>query len=109
MNELLLAIYDYFYTSIEPEPLRQEIADCHSALSEVLSKENRKVLLRLIDAKDHITETQLIDSFIRGFQLAWQLAAELSIYGKAHPITVDPLVLMGRKFSGTTTKGDERA
>ena len=93
MNELLLSIYDYFHTPTEPEILRQEVTDCHSALSEVLSKENRKVLLRLIDAKDHITETQRIDSFIRGFQLAWQLAAEIRIYEKAHPITTDPLAL----------------
>lgn len=90
MNELLLSIYDYFHTPTEPEALRQEIADCHGALREVLTKESRKVLLRLIDAKDHITETQRIDSFIRGFQIAWQLATELSVYEKTNPITSAP-------------------
>lgn len=109
MNELLLAIYDYFHTPIESDALRQEVADCHSALSDVLTKENRKVLLRLIDAKDHITETQRIDSFIRGFQIAWQLSTELSVYEKANPIATDPLAHMGFKLSGATPKGDEES
>jgi len=93
MKELLLAIYDQFYKPAVPESLNQEIDACHHQLIDALSKEERKVLLRLIDAKDHAAELQSIDSFNRGFQLAWQLATELRIYEKVHPITADPLAL----------------
>lgn len=56
MNELLLAIYDRFFKPDVPEILNQEIDDCHRQLIDALSKEERKVLLRLIDDKDHAGE-----------------------------------------------------
>ena len=91
MNELLLAIYDQFYKPDVPETLNQEIDDCHRQLINTLSKEERRVLLRLIDDKDHTAEIQSIDSFNRGFQLAWQLSAELSVYAKYHPVAMEYL------------------
>ncbi len=91
MNELLLAIYDRFYKPDVPEALNQEIDDCHRQLIDTLTREERKILLQLIDDKDHIAEQLSIDSFIRGFQLAYQLSTEISIYAKTHPVTVDPI------------------
>ena len=96
MNELLQAVYDRFYKPDVPEPLLQEIDVCHHQLIDVLSKEERKILLRLIDDKDHAAELQSIDSFKRGFQLAWQLSNELSVYASDHPIAEDqPVPLSG--------------
>ncbi len=38
------------------------------------------IVLQIIDAKDRIVEDTSIDSFISGFELAWQLSMELNNY-----------------------------
>ena len=53
---------------------------CHQALIEVLGKPERRLVLQIIDAKDRIAEDMSIDSFTSGFELAWQLSAELNHY-----------------------------
>ena len=53
-NELLKGLYDCFYAPPE-----------------------RKLVLRIIDAQDSITEQTSLDSFIAGFELAWRLSIEL--------------------------------
>ena len=86
MSELLEKLYDHFYVPAEMPELQQEIENCHRSLIGTLSKADRKILLRIIDAKDSITELRSIESFIRGFQVAWRLAAELDAYTAKHPI-----------------------
>ena len=78
--ELLKALYDCFYTPPELTPLKQEVEECHQALIEVLGRPERRLVLQIIDAKDRIAEDMPIDSFISGFELAWQLSAELNHY-----------------------------
>ena len=53
-KKLLKGLYDCFYTPPE-----------------------RKLVLRIIDAQDSITELASLDSFITGFELAWRLSIEL--------------------------------
>ena len=84
MTRILTALYDHFYIPHELDGLNQEASSCHRLLIETLSKDERKVLLKLIDAKDQITESQSIDSFICGFRLAWQLSAELNFYEESN-------------------------
>lgn len=79
-NELLKALYDCFYTPPELTEPKQEVEQCHQALIEVLGKPERRLVLQIIDAKDRIAEDMSIDSFISGFELAWQLSAELNNY-----------------------------
>ena len=78
--ELLKALYDCFYTPPELTPPKQEVEECHQALIEVLGKTERRLVLQIIDAKDRIAEDTSLDSFISGFELAWQLYAELNHY-----------------------------
>lgn len=80
MEELLLELYDCFYVPPEVTELEQEIKDCHQALIKTLSKVERRTLLKIIDNKDQLKETQSIDSFIQGFLLAERLLTELSHY-----------------------------
>ena len=80
MDKLLQALYDCFYTPRPSEELTQLIEETHRELIERLSKDDRKRVLRIIDSKDKLIELQSIDSFIRGFQLAAQLAMELKCY-----------------------------
>ena len=78
--KLIKELYDCFYTPPELSVPRQEIEDCHKALIEVLEKPERRLVLQIIDAKDRIAEDTSIDSFISGFELAWQLSMELNHY-----------------------------
>ena len=78
--KLIKELYDCFYTPPELSVPRQEIEDCHKALIEALGKPERRLVLKIIDAKDHISEDTSLDSFISGFELAWQLSMELNNY-----------------------------
>ena len=76
--KLIKELYECFYTPPELSAPRQEIEKCHKALIEVLEKPERRLVLQIIDAKDRIVEDTSIDSFISGFELAWQLSMELN-------------------------------
>lgn len=78
MNKLLKDLYDCFYTPPELAATKREIEECHRALIEALGKPERRLVLRIIDAKDRIAEDTSIDSFIAGFELAWKLSMELN-------------------------------
>lgn len=80
MNETLKALYDSFYQPLDLTAEKQEIEICHRQLIERLDKPERKLVLRIIDAKDRSAELLSIDSFICGFELACKLAAELDHY-----------------------------
>ena len=80
MNQLLHDLYDYFYSPPELSVQKQEIEECHQALIKRVDKPERRLVLRIIDAKDRIAEDTSIDSFISGFELAWKLSAELNNY-----------------------------
>lgn len=80
MNEILTALYDSFYTLLQATDTRAEIRAIHEQLILKLDKPERRLVLRLIDAKDHLAEEMSMDSFICGFRLAWRLANELNSY-----------------------------
>gem|GEM_PF-247040 len=85
MNKLLKDLYDCFYTPPELAATKREIEECHRALIEALGKPERRLVLKIIDAKDHISEDTSLDSFISGFRLAWRLSAELNHYNDERP------------------------
>ena len=70
--------YYRFYTPLTMTESEQEIEDCHQQLIERLEKPERKPVLRIMDAQNLITEERSMDSFLCGFQLAWELAYELN-------------------------------
>lgn len=74
-----------FYTPLTASGASQEIEDAHRQLIQRLNKPERKLILRIIDAKDHIAEEGSIDSFICGFELAWKLSSELNSYNETRP------------------------
>ena len=87
MNKLLKDLYDCFYFPPELPAQKQEIEECHQALIEVLEKPERRLVLQIIDIKGRIVEDTSIDSFISGFELAWQLSMELNQYEKEHSVS----------------------
>lgn len=80
MNKTLTTLYDSFYTPPQSADTRTEIQDIHRQLILKLDKPERRLVLRLIDAKDYLAEEMSMDSFVCGFRLAWQLANELNGY-----------------------------
>ena len=92
MNKLLKDLYDRFYIPPELSAQKQEVEECHQTLINVLDKPERRLVLKIIDAKDHIVEDTSIDSFIAGFRLAWKLSQELNIYEKERPISTSDFV-----------------
>ena len=87
MNKLLKDLYDCFYTPPELPAQKHEVEECHQALINALDKPERRLVLQIIDAKDRIAEDTSIDSFIFGFELAWQLSMELNQYEKERSIS----------------------
>lgn len=102
MTPLLETLYDHFYVPDKSDE-NQEVAEtCHKHLIEKLSREERKIVLQLIDAKDHAAETQAINSFVRGFQIAWMLSMELEQYKSEHPLVpVVPVQSLSKEGAGT--------
>ena len=78
MNELLKMLYDTFYEPLPETELEQTIKESHRQLIDKLEKPERKLVLRIMDAQNLITEERSMDSFLCGFQLAWKLAYELN-------------------------------
>ena len=97
--KLLKDLYDCFYTPPEIPAQKQEIEECHQALSEVLGKPERRLVLKIIDAKDHISEDTSLDSFISGFRLAWRLSAELNHYDDERPARCQAAEKPGARFT----------
>lgn len=97
--ELLKALYDCFYTPPELTPPKQEVEECHQALIEVLGKTERRLVLQIIDAKDRIAEDTSLDIFISGFELAWQLSAELNHYENERPVLCQTAEKSGARFA----------
>lgn len=76
-NKLLEKLYDIFYTTPDFPLQSREAEEGRKALGEALDKQKYRLVLQIIDAKDSIIEKISVDSFIAGFELAWQLAAEV--------------------------------
>ena len=80
MKTLLKDLYDCFYAPPEFSEQKQEVEECHQTLIKVLEKPERRLVLRIMDAQSLMAEERSMDSFISGFELAWQLSMELNQY-----------------------------
>ena len=90
MNETLRLLYDKFYTPLPMVESEQEVETCHRQLIERLDKPERKLVLQIIDAQNLMIEQRSVDSFLCGFQLAWELAYELNHFEtNRHPSPVE--------------------
>ena len=97
--KLLKDLYDCFYTPPKLPAQNQEIEECHQALSEVLGKPERRLVLQIIDAKDRIAEDTSIDSFIAGFEPAWKLSMELNHYENERSVSCQTAMGSGARFA----------
>ena len=76
--KLLKDLYDCFYIPPELPTQKQEIEECHQALSEVLGTPER---------------------FIAGFELAWKLSAELNHYENERSVSCRTAMELRARFA----------
>ena len=69
------ALWNRFYARSMEDMTSNQL---HTALSERLEPEDRKLLLRLVDSKNFYTEIISLESFVAGFRLAGGICMELS-------------------------------
>ena len=105
MKTLLKNLYDCFYTPPEFSEQKQEVEECHQALIKVLEKPERRLVLRIMDAQSLMAEEHSMDSFISGFELAWQLTMELNQYENER--SVSPCT--AKRSSALSMSGREEA
>lgn len=82
MDSVLIALYDQFYQPLELSEPKLEIKACREKLAETLDKQERKLVLRIVDAQDRIANELSTDSFICGFKFGMRLSEELRHYRK---------------------------
>ena len=85
MNKTLKALYDSFYTPLAIPGLEAEVKTAHRKLIERLDKQDRRLVLQIIDAQDAIANERSLDSFICGLKLAWRMTHELDDYKNERP------------------------
>ena len=88
MNDLLKALYDTFYKPPKMTETLSEIKSIHQQLVEQLDKPARRLVLKLVDDEEKIADELSLDSFIAGFQLAWQLSAEVNYRCESSPMVM---------------------
>lgn len=62
METLLKKLYDCFYTPPEFSEKKREVKEYHQALIKVLEKPERRLVLRIMDAKSLMAEERSIDN-----------------------------------------------
>ena len=83
MENILIKLYqNIYYTPPKLVELTREIDDCHRQLVDVLGKSERRLVLKIIDIQNHITDEIAEDSFLFGFKLATEIAYELKRYDR---------------------------
>ena len=88
MPKRLDDLYHEFYTPLQLQELKSSVEENHKILIDHLSKEDRKTVLRIIDALEMIGNYQTKASFIQGFKLGFELTTELQTYD-AHSTEID--------------------
>ena len=80
MPQRLDDLYHEFFTPLKLLELKSSVEDNHKTSIDHLSKEDRKIVLRIIDALEMICNYQTKTSSIQGFKLGFELTTELQNY-----------------------------
>lgn len=77
MYDYMQALQEKFFSDDIYAKQRQEIETIRCKLSHTLDKQQRKLLLQLVDAESQLRDDMALDSFIAGFRLACGIGSEL--------------------------------
>ena len=79
MCDYMKALQKQFETKLQStQNLKDEVDRTHRELSSRLAKEDRKLLLRLVDMEDHLHGQATLHSFTCGYRLACGIHKELA-------------------------------
>ena len=106
MPQRLDDLYHSFYKPIEQKELKSSIEENHKKLIQILSKEDKVLVLRIIDALEMICNYQSKDSFLQGFKLGLELKTELQNYND-HSFEKENLNDCGQFFMSQEVQKDE--
>lgn len=81
MEDNLYRLYNVFYQREMDTPEARRIGENHKTLIGSLGKQERKLILRIIDDKDLMIERSTYNAFVSGFRLAMELSMEIRIEG----------------------------
>ena len=80
MHDYMKALYHRFNTPTERiESLEHQTDKAHKQLASQLGKQQRKLLLRLVDLESALRDHACLNSFISGYRLAHGIHQELLI------------------------------
>ena len=105
MPTKLDCLYHSFYNPIEQTELKSSIEENHKKLVQILSKEDKVLVLRIIDALEMVCNYQSKDSFIQGFKLGFEMKTELQNYD-SHSFEIDSQNC-GNSFMSQEVQKDE--
>ena len=78
MRDYMTALQRRFHIASEQSvKLKREAETAYDTLHDTLSREQQKLLLRLIDAEEHLRDEEKLDAFFSGFRLADGIHREL--------------------------------
>ena len=80
MRDYMTALQRRFHiTSDRTVELGHEVEAAYDKLHNELSREQRKLLLRFLDAENHFRDEEKLDSFFSGFRLANGIHTEMNM------------------------------
>ena len=78
MRDYMTALQRRFHiTSEQSVRLKREAETAYDTLHEALTREQQKLLLRLLDAEERLRDEEKLDAFFSGFRLADGIRHEL--------------------------------
>ena len=78
MRDYMTALQRRFHlTSEQSVKLKREAETAYDTLHDALSREQQKLLLRLLDAEERLRDEEKLDAFFSGFKLADGIRHEL--------------------------------
>ncbi len=80
MNDYTRALHQRFYREPENTEEEQEMEQAEQALKATLNREQRKLLLALVNAQSLWQERTSLESFVAGLRLGLGIAGELEPY-----------------------------
>lgn len=83
-----MTLYHSFYKPIVQTELKSSIEENHKKLIQILSKEEKVLVLKIIDVLEMICNYQSKASFIQGFKLGFELTTELQNHD-SHSAEID--------------------
>ena len=78
MRDYMTALQRRFHIASEQSvKLKREAEKAYDTLHDTLTREQQKLLLRFLDAEEHLRDEETLDAFFSGFRLADGIHREL--------------------------------